>query len=294
MPEHKILFLPSKKSAYFEAGTNFRDAALELGIVIESTCAGIGTCAKCKVNIQEGAAPPTGGEKELLTPKELAKGIRLSCQARIESDGVCVVPQESQLFGDQIVTEGSKGHYQLAPDLRKVVVNVPPAELGQKYFDFEQFMTQLRDKAVAVADYDFHVVREMVELLRQNNYQVTAVVDQNRLLTVEAGDTTPTLLGVAVDIGTTTVAAKLLNLVSGEVTAVASAVNPQKAYGADVVARINYTVEHKGGLELLHRLIVKQINELIAQLCSRVGIQADNIYKLAVAGNTVMQHLFLK
>ncbi|NIS44959.1 MAG: 2Fe-2S iron-sulfur cluster binding domain-containing protein, partial [Aliifodinibius sp.] len=87
--------------AYFEEGTNFRDAALELGLIIESTCAGIGTCAKCKVIIQEGASPATKVEELLLTPKEIAKGMRLSCQALLRGDSVCIIPRESQLFRDQ-------------------------------------------------------------------------------------------------------------------------------------------------------------------------------------------------
>ncbi len=293
MPKHKILFLPGKKTAYFEAGTNFRDAALELGIVIESTCAGIGTCAKCKVNIKDGVSPPAKVEAQLLTPQELAKGVRLSCQARLTGDSVCVIPQESLIFGDQIMTEGPRGRFPLDPGVKKILVPVPPAALGEKYFDFEKLLAELQQRGHRISHYHFHAVRKIAPLLRDNDYTITAVVDDGQLLAVEAGDTTPTLYGVAVDIGTTTVAAKLLNLNTGQVTAVASALNPQKAYGADVISRINYIVEHPGGLELVHRLIIKQINELITQLCANAGIPPENIYKLAVAGNTVMQHLVL-
>jgi len=293
MPDHKILFLPGKKTAHFETGTTFRDAALELGIIIESTCAGLGTCAKCKVNIKGGVTPPATVEGQLLTPPELAKGVRLSCQARLTGDSVCIVPQESLTFGDQIMTEGKTGRFTLNPDLKKICVHVPPAELGEKYFDFEKFLTLLQQRGCYVSRFNFYAVRKIAGLLREHDYQITAVVDQEHLLTIEAGDTTTTLFGVAFDIGTTTVAAKLLNLHNGEVTAVASALNPQRAYGADVIARVNYIVEHPGGLELLHRLIIKQMNELLAQLCASAAIQAENIYKLTVAGNTVMQHIAL-
>jgi uncharacterized 2Fe-2S/4Fe-4S cluster protein (DUF4445 family) len=293
MSEHKILFLPSKKTAHFEAGTTFREAALELGIIIESTCAGIGTCAKCKVNIKEGVNPPAKVEEQLLTPQELAKGVRLSCQARLTGNSVCVIPQESLGFGDQIMTEGTKGRFPPDPDLKKILVTVPPAELGEKYFDFEKLLAQLQQRGHRISHYHFHAVRKIAHLLRDNDYRITAVVDGSQLLALEDGDTTPTLYGVAVDIGTTTVAAKLLNLHTGEVAAVASALNPQRVYGADVISRLNYIVEHPGGLELLHRLIIKQINEQIAQLCTQATIQVENIYKLTVAGNTVMQHIVL-
>ncbi|MDZ7291534.1 MAG: ASKHA domain-containing protein [candidate division KSB1 bacterium] len=293
MPEHKILFLPGKKTAYFDEGITFLDAALELGIIIESTCAGIGTCAKCKVNIKDGVSPPSKIEEQLLTPQELGKGVRLSCQARLIGDSICVVPPESQIFGDQIMIEGRRGHFPLNPDIKKILVKVPPAELGEKYFDFERFLLQLRKKGVAISRYPFQAVREIADLLRSHDYQVTAVVDQSDLLAIEAGDTTRTMYGVAFDIGTTTVAAKLLDLNTGQVVAVASALNPQKKYGADVISRINHIVEHPGGLELLHRLIIKQMNELLAQLCAQAEISPKDIYKLCLVGNTVMQHLVL-
>ena len=293
MPDHKILFLPGKKTARFEAGTAFRDAALELGIVIESTCAGLGTCAKCKVNIKDGVTPPATVEEQLLTPPELARGVRLSCQARLTGDSVCIVPQESQTFGDQIMTEGVAGRFAFNPDLKKVLVTVPPPGLGEKYFDFEKLLAQLRQHGVEISRYRLPLVRKVAALLREHDYKITALVEREFLLTLEAGDTTAILFGVAFDVGTTTVAAKLLNLHTGEVAAVASALNPQRAYGADVIARINYIVEHPGGLELLHRLLIKQMNELLAQLCASAEIAPEHIYKITVAGNTVMQHIAL-
>jgi uncharacterized 2Fe-2S/4Fe-4S cluster protein (DUF4445 family) len=120
MSEHQILFLPTRQSSSFEEGTTFLDAALELGILIESTCAGLGSCAKCRVVIPSGAAPPGSVEQDLLTPQELTKGVRLSCQARIASKAVCVVPETSRLLGDQIVVEGYRGAVTFKPDLRKV------------------------------------------------------------------------------------------------------------------------------------------------------------------------------
>lgn len=293
MAEFKIHFLPGKKSAYFEEGTNFRDAALELGLIIESSCAGIGTCAKCKVIIQEGASPPTKVEERVLTPKEIAKGKRLSCQALLQGDSVCLIPQESQLFGDQIITEGVGGAFPLNPDIRKLFIKLLPPQIGEKYFDFERLLAALQDSCEEKIQYDLHAARKIATFLRDNDFELTAVLDQNNLLSVEPGDTSNLLYGVAVDIGTTSIAAKLLNITSGETVAVTSALNPQRTYGADVISRISYVVEHKGGLELQHRLAVKQINELIAKLCADAEIQQENIYKITVAGNTVMQHFLL-
>lgn len=293
LAEFKIHFLPGKKSACFEEGINFRDAALELGLIIESTCAGIGTCAKCKVIIQEGASPPAKVEELLLTPKEIAKGMRLSCQALLRGDSICTIPQESQLFKDQIVTEGTKGAFPLDPDIRKLSLKLPEPRLGEKYFYFERLLAALLDTRQEKINYDFHLTRNIAALLSSNDFEVSAVLDQYNLLSVEPPDSNNSLYGVALDIGTTTIAAKLLNVSNGETVAVTSALNPQRAYGADVISRINYIVEHKGGLELQHRLVVKQINALIAKLCADAEIQEENIYKVTVAANTVMQHILL-
>jgi uncharacterized 2Fe-2S/4Fe-4S cluster protein (DUF4445 family) len=290
MSEHRILFLPARQQSSFEDGTTFLDAALELGILIESTCAGLGTCAKCKVTIPNGATPAGETEQQLLSSQELAKGVRLSCQARIASKGVCVVPETSRLLGDQILTDGQRTTVVLRPDIRKVFLKLAEPELGAKYFDAEEFA---RSVGLPV-NQNLRAVRQLPTLLRSNDFSVTAVIDQDRVLGVEGGDTTSRLYGVAVDIGTTTVAAKLVNLSDGRVLGVASALNPQKSYGADVVSRIQYCVDHQGGLELMHRLIVRQIGELITRLCQTPPIAPADVYKITVAANTVMQHFFLR
>jgi uncharacterized 2Fe-2S/4Fe-4S cluster protein (DUF4445 family) len=290
MSEYQILFLPARQSSSFEEGTTFLDAALELGILIESTCAGLGDCAKCRVVIPSGATPPGSVEERLLTPQELEKGVRLSCQARVSSKGVCLVPETSRLVGDQIMVEGYRGALTFKPDLRKVHCTLDRPELGMKYFDAEELGRRL---GVPVNS-NLRAVRDLPGLLQAHDYSVTAVIDQDRLIGVEGGDTTARCYGVAVDIGTTTVATKLVDLCQGRVAGVASALNPQKSYGADVVSRIHYCIEHEGGLELMHRLIVRQISELIGKLCTQAGIESTEVYKISVAANTVMQHFFLK
>lgn len=290
MPEHQILFLPSRQRSSFEEGTTFLDAALELGILIESTCAGLGNCAKCRVVIPDGAASAGSVERTLLAPHELEKGVRLSCQARITAPGVCIVPETSRLLGDQILTEGRRRPVAVSPDVRKQFLTLSEPELGQKYFDAEELARRLG----CGVHHNLRVLRDLPGLLRANKYSVTAILDQDRLLGIEPGDTTSSLFGVAVDVGTTTVVAKLLNLCDGSVLGVASALNPQKSHGADVVSRIHYCVEHEGGLALMHQLIIRQIGELIEKLTQQAGLTPTHVYKVSVAGNTVMSHFLLK
>ncbi len=289
MADHRLTFLPSHQSATFEEGINVRDAALELGIVIESTCAGIGSCAKCKVQVHGGVSAPSGVELELLTPQELAKGVRLSCQARLVGDSVCVIPEESLVRSVQILSEGQKGRFPLAPDIRKISLHLPEPQLGEKYFDYEQLLRHLGLKHTT----HLPAARALPGLLRSHDFHITATVEGDELVTIEGGDTSGVFLGAAIDIGTTTVVVKLVDLRTGHALAVASALNAQRPYGADVVGRIHYTMEHAGGLELLRRLLVRQINELITEACHSAGVPGDSIYKLTAVGNTVMQHILL-
>lgn len=290
--QHKVEFIPASKTGYFGDGITIRDAALELGILIDSDCAGIGTCAKCKVEIKEGANPATTIEQQLLTAQELKRGVHLACQSPIMSDILCIVHPKSVL-GEQIMTDGLSREVHLDPDICKVLVRISPSQLGEKYFDFEQLIEILQQQGYTISNYDFQVTRNVARVVRDKDYLVTAVVDQEYLLAVEPGDTTQMLYGVAVDIGTTTVAIKLVDLTTGDVVAVNSAANPQAAHGSDVVSRLQYIIQHPGGLKRLNQLIIKLVDGLIKNLCDEAGIHPEQIYKVILAGNTVMQHIAL-
>lgn len=292
MALHQATFLPHKKSGFFEEGTTIRDAALELGVLIESDCAGLGACGQCKVNIKDGVAGETRVEREVLTKQEIDQGVRLACQAQLTSACLCIVPPASQSFLTEIMTVGQTGTQQLDPDIRRVSWDVPVPELGEKHFDFEAMRRDLENRGHTINDYEFQVVRDFARLSSEEK-QLAVVIDQMKLIAVEHPSRENALYGAAFDIGTTTVAAKLINLSTDEVLAVASAANPQSAHGADVVTRIRYIIDHPGGQKKLNRLIINLINGLINELATLAQIKQSDIYKLTVAGNTVMQHIFL-
>jgi len=292
MAQRRVTFLPDRRSSLFDEGVSLRDAALELGIVIESSCAGIGTCGECRIEVAEGATPPTTTELDLLTPDELKRGIRLSCQAQVQSDCTCTILPESRVAGDQILEHGLTSEFRLDPDCTKFPLDVPPPRLGQKYFDLEALLAAVSGQRAAVSvQPSLNLIRRIPSVLRASNHKVTAVVDRDRLLAIEPGDTSACLYGLALDIGTTTVVAKLMDLRTGEVRAVSSALNAQEAYGADVITRTKYLIEHEGGLDLLHRLIIEQINRLTEDLCNKAGMRSSDIYTAVLVGNTIMQHL---
>ena len=294
MPRHKLSFRPHGISGYFEAGITLREAALDLGIVIESTCAGIGTCGECRVIAKKGVGSPTSTEQDLLTPAELARGTRLSCQAELSGACDCEVPPASRSPLDRIMVEGLATHTHLDPDTIKVHVRLSPPQLGQKYFDFEQLLQALQQRGHRIQNYSLQTVRELPQVLRESDFAVTAVIDQATLLAVEPGDTNGILFGAAIDVGTTTIAAKLIDLNRGDVIAFSTAANPQVDFGADVISRLKYVADHREGLQRLHRLVIACLDHMLFEMSEKAGIRLTDIYKVVVAGNTVMQHLLLE
>ena len=290
---YRVEFLPQKAAGYFPEGTPLRDAALTLGIVVESTCAGLGNCAKCKVIAGEGVSPLTPAEIKHLTPEEIEKGVRLSCQANLVADCTCTVPPGSHALGERVLTEDNVGTTALSPDLKKFFLTIPEHKLGEKFFEFEAVLEALREQGQHIAGYPHSAVASVPGLLNPASRDLTAVIDHDRLITLEPGDTTNRLFGVAIDIGTTTLAARLVNLQNGEILAMASALNPQRAHGADIISRIHYLVEHPDGLQRLHRMVIHEINRLIETMTGEAGIRLQEIYKVVLVGNTVMHHLAL-
>ena len=292
MPEHKITFLSQNKSGFFEHGTTLRDAALELGILIESSCAGIGTCAKCKVVVKAGGSPLTEAEKQLLSRRELEKGVRLACRAEIAEECLCMVPDTSLPFAQEnrIQVSGVDILSELQPEVRALPVPIKHPTLGKKYFYFDQLLDALRSSGVEVQDSDPQAIRDLPNVLSHHE-QLYAVVCGKRLAAFCQDQ--PELYGVAVDVGTTTVAAKLLNLRTGEVLSVNSAINAQTAHGADVVGRIYYCERHPVGTRRLHQLLIKQLNAMLENLTAQADIRLEDVYQMVIDGNTVMQHLAL-
>lgn len=290
---HRIHFLPAERSAEFPEGTTIREAALQLGIVIESTCAGMGTCGTCRVNFHRGAPEPTAAERALLSEAALSRGTRLACQATLQRESVCALPGDTRVFGAGAEDPASGRNYPLAPDLHKRHFELPLPRSGEKYFYLEQVLAALQPQVDEAIEYDFSVIRNLPALLRSGRPDLTAVLDRNRLIALEAGDTRDSSYGIALDLGTTTIAARLLDLNRGVPVAVASALNPQVSHGADVITRIDYTVRDPDGLADLQQLAVGQINAMIAELCRAAQIEKDAVYKLVLAGNTVMQHFLL-
>lgn len=223
----KVTFLPEKTHVHVLPGTTILEAAGRANIIIETPCGGKGTCGRCRVVISANAPEPNAAERQRLTPDELARGVRLACQATVRTNMTIEVPADSRFLGQKILAHGIEdAAYRLEPS-----VSLDPT------------------------------------------------------------DTVGRLCGAAFDVGTTTIVGTLLDLARGDQLATSARANPQIPLGDDVIARIGHA--GNGGLRQLQSLVVRCLNDMIAEMCARVGLPRESVYEVSVAGNTTMNHLLL-
>jgi len=242
----------------------------------------------------------TTAEERLLSPLDVERGVRLACQAKIIGDYVSVyIPEESLTIsrGRVIATTVLRDDiYPLSPVVRKVHVKLPRPTLEDNRPDFERLRDALVELNYLPVGQDLiiplEVLRELPSILRSYDWDVTVVLYGNELISVEPGDTTSKLYGVAVDIGTSKVIAHLVDLNSGVTLVERFVENPQSTYGADVVSRITYAEKSQENLVRLQNLITSAVNRLVKELVEEVGVSHEDVYEVVLVGNTVMHHLF--
>lgn len=314
MPQHKIQFLPHDKSIEVPKGETIIRAALEAGVHINASCGGEGVCGKCRVILEKGEV--SGGITERLSQEDIQKGYRLACQSTIIEDLVVRVPVESTIDASVLNMQSTPRRtaciqqMDLA-DLKEQNLFVPPVE--KKYLELPEPTADdhLPDVSRLVSflklSHDEHrlvvslpVIRKIPDLLRQQGFKITATLERpihegrkTNIINIQPGDTTGQNYAIAIDIGTTTVYAQLIDLVTGEVLAEKGDFNSQISYGEDVISRIVYA-EKPDGLEKLHQVIIQTINKLIKTIVKQSGVHRDNISNITLAGNTTMTQLFLK
>lgn len=288
--KYQITFLPSNTITRAPEGTTIFNAANWAGLAIDSTCGGRGTCGKCKVRVTEGNAPIREADRKFLSPTELNDGWRLSCRAVLHSDCVVEIPR---LMGNPKAALLGYGHHViLNPNVAKIYLQLSEPNLEDQVSDLARVHAALDKEG-----YDVHsnisLWRALPNILRDNNFQVTAVVVGNELIALEPDDTRVKNYGIAVDIGTTSVVCAIVNLNTGAVEAVKSDLNRQAPFGADVISRVSHTMLEPDGLAQLQARIVETLNDLLAQLTAQSGIARENIYEAVIVGNATMLHLLL-
>ncbi len=303
---HFVIFVPSGKRGSVEYGTTLLEAARQLGVGIESICGGQMTCNRCLVRVEGGNFPKHGivssddhlsaaSERELrLLDKLDSLDHRLSCQARVEDDVLIFVPEESRGQKQVIRKSATERAIDVDPAVRRYYVKVDRAELSQHRGDWGRLQDALAAKwGLTDLQIDLRVLRELQSVLREGDWAVTATVWQERvLMDVQPGYVEGTH-GLAVDIGSTTVAGHLCDLRTGEILATESMMNPQVAFGEDLMSRISYAVENKDGLHKMHTAIIDALNKLAARAAQGAGLRARDIHEAVFVGNTTMIHLLL-
>ncbi len=271
-----------------EKGRNLLEHLREAHFSINAPCNGNGTCGKCKVKIQAGYLPPaTENEKKILGADAVEDGCRLSCSCCVQAD-MEILLEEVNLQA-QIVTEGRQRTIELMPIVTKERVTLEKPGLSCQTGDFERVAGYAAEAEIT----NLQLIRRIPEIIREKDFDVSMIKMGDRLLGIEAGNTLERQYGVAVDIGTTTIAAYLIDLSKGKRLCVQSALNPQKIFGADVISRIKHTIEAESGLEEMQDLIINAINNCIKAMCEEVNISSTSIYAITLVGNTTMQHFLL-
>jgi len=269
-------------------GVMLFDAASWNGIAIDSTCGGHGTCKKCKVMVLEGTAPITSLDTRAFVPDDLRKGWRLACRVEVVSDlKVDVPPLETR---PKAATVGVGRKVILRPAVQKRHLLLTEPTLSDQTSDMERVLGALDDLELRV---DLRALRTVGKLTRTTTAGVTAVIVDDVLIDLEEGDTSERLFGIAFDLGTTTVVATLLDLSTGAPVAVASKLNPQQAFGADVITRISTIMMDDRALERLTGLAHGVLDELAHDVCVAAGVEPSEVYEVAVAGNATMTHIVL-
>lgn len=308
MKTYSVTFLPEEKTVQAAAGKSVLEAAIVAGIPINSVCAGEGVCGKCRVIVKSGKveAEPNA----FLTRREIQRGMALACHTSIQGDIVVEVPPESRVGGaPQLASEdairfgqiskwvGEGAHFKRDPLSIKEYLDLPTPSLSDAIPDQERIYRELRQRRdIPTIQTGLSILQQLPEVLRQSNWKVTALLGYRsgttEVVEVQPGDTTGRHLGIALDVGTTTVVAHLVDIETSETLATKAKYNSQISLGDDVISRMMYanTAERR---KQMRDLVVNDINDLITGLVLDCKVKLHDVTYLVCAGNTTMVHLLL-
>jgi uncharacterized 2Fe-2S/4Fe-4S cluster protein (DUF4445 family) len=291
-PEYRIEFEPVGKAAACPAGESFMDAARRVGLEITSICGGKGTCHRCKVQIVSGrVSPATEDEAQALSPREIADGYRLACQARPLTDCRVRVPTESMSAPVRVQVESLECAVAPDPPVRAYDLDLASMFLADASADAEALLEMVIDQHhIDCRTIDPEAVRQLSqEAPRPRN--VRASVRGGEV--VAFGPSPSAQLGLAFDIGTTKIAGYLVDLDRGATLAARGVMNPQEAYGEDIITRVVNARESASHRRRLQQVVIKSLNELAGSLCGEAGAKPEDVVEAVLVGNTAMHHLAL-
>ena len=308
MTDYLAVFTPSGKRGRFAAGVSLLEAARKLGVDLDSVCGGRGICGRCQVDVAEGAFSKHGIESRAehvsapdavearYTGKRgaLPEGRRLGCQARLCGDVVADVPPESQVHR-QVIRKRAEAHpIKIDPVVRLCYVEVVEPDMHDPSSDFRRLAAALKAQwGIEDAQTTLPVLRGLQKTLRKGEWKVTAALRKDRDVVAVWPGLHERACGIAVDIGSTTIAAHLCDLATGEVLASSGVMNPQIRFGEDLMSRVSYVMMNPGGEVELTQSVRAALDALVGEVCAASNVQRGDVVEMTVAGNPVMHHLFL-
>ncbi len=311
-----IDFEPISRRIIIPKNKSFHEILTKVGIKIRTLCGGLGTCGKCKVLVQEGREflnTPTKSELEHLSGADISNGWRLACQIKVNNELIpkivkvdppqfrVFLPEELILEDFKILTSGEQKDIHLKPAVRKLYLEVKKPSLENPVPDLERIINSvtLKDKNFLNDEnlnIDFKLLKNIPDILRDGDHKVSLTFlngNYDELISCEPGNTVNENYGIAFDIGTTTIVGYLINLNNGKTYSVSSMLNPQTAYGEDVITRITYIKDNENGLKELNSTVINALNTIISKNCDKANIKPTQIYEATIVGNSVMHHIFL-
>ena len=329
----KIVFTPSGKRGSFDGGTKVLDAARQLGVDIDSVCGGRAICGRCQINVLAGdfakhnihsgfdsVTDITEAEKKYAQRRGLDEDRRLSCQSILKSDAVIDVPASSQVHQQVVRKENESHDIDINPIIKPYYVNVAKQKEKSLKKQSNFSLHEIKTFKISVEEPDMHkgtgdlsrlkaalceewgldnltcsleVLQSLQTVLREGEWKVTVAVRNNEEIIAVFPGFKDEIFGIAVDVGSTTIAAHLCDLSTGEVSGSAGLMNPQIRFGEDLMSRVSYIMMNEGGEKDLTHVVREAINEIITTIITENNIDAEDILEMTLVGNPIMHHLVL-
>ena len=307
-----IVFTPSGIRGRVKKGTTILEAAQKFSVDLNSICGARGRCSKCQVELTFGefnklnirskeTSVSERNETELIyrTKFHLSEERRLGCQTKILGDLVVDVPEDSQIHKQIIKKETNLRDFSLNTSVKAFYVQVSEPQLDSLESDFERLKISLKDDwNIQGVTCSVRVLKDLQEKLRRGNWGITVLLYYKEntvpeIVDIHSGYSEIPAFGVAIDLGSTSIAATLCDLNSGKIVGSMGIMNPQIRYGEDVMSRVSYCMMEEKGLATLNNSVIQGINELTRKIAEKHGIKLDSVFEIVFVANPIMHHLLL-
>lgn len=291
------------------------DAAKKVGINIKSICGGKAKCGKCRVKVSSKFVNEvTLEEKDLLSKEDIKNSYRLACCTKIFGDTEIYIPWSTLATKQRLQISGEETKVELSPIIKKFIIKIPKTsytynnvkiiknshEASPKTFSdnaktgFEIIKDELlKNFNITIEKINSELLKNLSKKIRSNKWKIAVIVRNSEIVYVGSGEEIKEIYGIAIDLGTTKIAIYLVDLETGKTIDAIGIMNPQIAYGEDIISRLQYCIEKQEGSKKLREIVLEELNKEINIICKKNEISPAQIFEVVVVGNTAMQHLFL-